>query len=71
MPQAFCIYAKINTEDDRRTERIKMHNGGRPITYRYSTEAEITNQDIYDLKKKHFGLHGLYKNLSALKGLNP
>ena len=36
----------------------------------YSNEAEIANWYIYDdfKLKKTFGLHGLYKNISALKG---
>ena len=39
----------------------------------YSNETERANQDIYDdvkLKKNNFVLHGLYKHISALKGLN-
>ena len=38
------------------------------MTYRYSNKAERVIQDIYDdIKlKKPFGLHGLYKHMSAL-----
>ena len=38
---------------------------------KYSNEAERASKDIYDdfKLKKTFGLHGLYKNISALQGL--
>ena len=37
----------------------------------YSNESERANYDIYDIfkLKKPFVLHNLYKNMSALKGL--
>ena len=37
--------------------------------HRYPDKTEKANWDIYDdfkLKKKKFGLHGLYKTISAL-----
>ena len=37
--------------------------------HRYANKAERANQDIYDeikLKNNNFGLHGLFKNISAL-----
>ena len=39
--------------------------------HRYSNEAERDNKEIYDdfKLKKPFGLHGLYKKISAWLGL--
>ena len=62
----FCRRQILMYKDGPRTKRIKIFfNGCRPITYRYSYEAEKQVLGFYDnfKLKKPFGLHSLYKNI--------
>ena len=57
----------LTSKVDPRTVRVKLFIMAVDPELRYSNEVERANQDIYDFKlKKPFGLHGFYRNNSAL-----